>query len=281
MADMECLNNENHLESDLSNEAQITSEMDKIIEVVKKYDGATTDDIIVSVDNNKYTISATFTKHAIENMGKVDDILVNNESVIDEDKVARINVPTKLSQLTNDAGLIDNTVNNLVNYYNKSNTYTKSEVLALVADIPKFSVQIVSTLPTENISSTTIYLLHIEGGDSNNYYEEYIYANGRLELIGTTKIDLSNYYTKAETSELVEQALNGLSTVAKTGNYHDLYNKVPTASKEVTGTIRLWIDSEDYLCVSTKELLLENSQLTIINTNDTVAKQDSVLIIGG
>lgn len=210
MADMECLNNENHLESDLSNEAQITSEMDKIIEVVKKYIGSETDDIKISVDNEEYVISATFTKKAIENMGKVDDILVNNESVLGEDKVARVNVPTKLSQLTNDSGLIDNTVNNLVNYYTKNETYTRVEVLELVADIPKFSVQIVSTLPTENISSTTIYLLAVEGGDSNNYYEEYLYANGKLELIGTTKIDLSNYYTKAEIDTIVQEAIGNV-----------------------------------------------------------------------
>lgn len=195
MADMECLNNENHLESDLSNEAQLTSEMEKVVEVVKKYIGSETDDIKISVDNEKYVISATFTKKAIENMGKVDDILVNDNSVLGEDKIARISIPTKLSEFTNDKEFIDNTVNNLVNYYTKSETYNKTEVLELVGQIPKFSVQIVPTLPTENISNTVIYLVAVHDVDENNYYEEYIYINNGWEMIGTTKIDLSEYVT--------------------------------------------------------------------------------------
>ena len=37
-------------------------------------------------------------------------------------------IPTKTSDLTNDSGFITNAVNNLVNYYLKSETYTKTEV---------------------------------------------------------------------------------------------------------------------------------------------------------
>ena len=35
-------------------------------------------------------------------------------------------LPTKVSDLTNDSGFITNTVNNLTNYYTTANTYTKS-----------------------------------------------------------------------------------------------------------------------------------------------------------
>lgn len=42
-------------------------------------------------------------------------------------------IPTKVSQLTNDKEYITKTANNLTNYYNKANSYNKSEVEALIA----------------------------------------------------------------------------------------------------------------------------------------------------
>lgn len=50
-----------------------------------------------------------------------------------DDSIANIFIPTKTSHLTNDSGFISKSVNNLTNYYNKSNTYNKAEVNALVS----------------------------------------------------------------------------------------------------------------------------------------------------
>ena len=51
----------------------------------------------------------------VEGINKVDDVLVNGESVV-ENKVANISVPTKTSDLTNNSGYITNAVDNLMNY---------------------------------------------------------------------------------------------------------------------------------------------------------------------
>ena len=48
-------------------------------------------------------------------------------------KINDLFIPTKTSQLTNDSGFVLKSVNDLSNYYNKSNTYNKAEVNALVA----------------------------------------------------------------------------------------------------------------------------------------------------
>jgi len=65
---------------------------------------------------------------------------------------------TNLSQLNNDIGFITNTVNNLVNYYTKADTYSKDEIGNLLQNIGAgLSVMVVSALPTDNISATTIY----------------------------------------------------------------------------------------------------------------------------
>ena len=112
---------------------------------------------------------------------------------------------TNVSELNNDSGFITNTVTNLTNYYTKSETYTQDEVKALIDAITTLNIEVVTELPTENISSTTIYLKGTETIGTNDY-EEWIYVNNNWELIGTTAIDLSNYATKDEiptkTSEL-------------------------------------------------------------------------------
>ena len=65
---------------------------------------------------------------------------------------------------------------------------TKDELSA----IPKFAIQVVTSLPTTNISSTTVYLLS-SGSETNNLYTEYIYVNNKWEKLGEQKVDLTSY----------------------------------------------------------------------------------------
>lgn len=111
--------------------------------------------------------------------------------------------PTKLSDLQNDTNFIDNTVNNLVNYYKKTETYTQAEVDALISAIVTLNILVVQTLPTQDISTTTIYLVPKQTPETQDIYDEYIYVNNAWEHIGTTEIDLSNYYTKTQTDNLL------------------------------------------------------------------------------
>lgn len=81
---------------------------------------------------------------------------------------------------------------------------TKTYVTEQLANITSFSVEVVAQLPTENISTSTIYLVPSEKAEDNNTRDEYIYAGDSWEMIGTTKVDLSNYYTKPEVDEKVD-----------------------------------------------------------------------------
>ena len=121
-------------------------------------------------------------------------------------------VPTLLSELTNDTGFITNAVTDLVNYYVKGDTYTKTEVNNLVSAIPKFSIQVVQSLPSSNISTTTIYLTP-SGGAAGNVYNEFIYVNNAWEQIGSTAVDLSDYYDKATVNTMVTpvQSASGIT----------------------------------------------------------------------
>lgn len=76
------------------------------------------------------------------------------------------------------------------------NYYTSVQIDQKLSAIPKFSIQVVEELPTEDISSTTVYLVS-SGSESQNLYTEYIYVNEVWEKLGTQKVDLSDYLTKS------------------------------------------------------------------------------------
>lgn len=108
----------------------------------------------------------------------------NGSAVPVSGKTVNISVPVALSELTNDKGFIDSTVENLANFY------TKAEVNSLVSTIPKFAVQVVSALPASGQSATTIYLAP-NSGSSGNVYDEYLWVNNAWEKIGSTQVSFT------------------------------------------------------------------------------------------
>ena len=189
-------------------------------------------------------------------------------------KVVNIVVPTKTSELINDYGFITNAVNDLVNYYTKSEAYSKAEINALISNINSLNVLVVTSLPTENISNTTLYLVPKTTEGTQNIYDEYLRVNNAWEKIGDTEINLSNYALKTEVPTKLSQLINdanyltsetdptvpawakaaekptytyseiadkpNLANVATSGSYNDLTDK-PEQSSAV---IRIWSQDE-------------------------------------
>ncbi len=102
-----------------------------------------------------------------------------------------------------------------------------NELKNLVDLLPQFAIEVVQTLPVSDISETTIYLVPASDPEQGNYYEEYIYVNNAWELVGTTAVDLSQYYTSAQVDTLLAAKANtsSLATVATSGAYADLSGK--------------------------------------------------------
>lgn len=111
-------------------------------------------------------------------------------------KADRNELPTKVSDLQNDSNFITNTVNNLINYYLKSETYTKTEVNNLIGQIQTVHIEVVQTLPTTG-QSNIIYFVPKEDSETGDIYNEYIWINNTWELIGSTQIDLTGYATES------------------------------------------------------------------------------------
>lgn len=107
-------------------------------------------------------------------------------------------IPTALSAFTNDTNFITNAVNDLVNYYTKSETYTKTEVNNLISGIVGITVEVVQSLPSTG-QNGVIYLVP-NGGSGSNVYDEYIRvaSQNKYEKLGTTEIDLTNYIQKTD-----------------------------------------------------------------------------------
>ena len=66
-------------------------------------------------------------------------------------------------------------VSNLINYYTKSQTYSKSEVDSLISSIKQFTYQSSDSLPTASASTMyKIYLIPAANSETNNAKDEYI-----------------------------------------------------------------------------------------------------------
>ena len=121
-------------------------------------------------------------------MNIIGGITLNGEPLVPVNKIIALNVITKA-------------VNDLQNYYLKTETYNKSEVDALINNISSLTLDIVEELPTTDISTTTIYLVPVSG--ATNVYMQHAYINGAWAQLGTTQVDLTNYYTKAQVDALL------------------------------------------------------------------------------
>lgn len=91
---------------------------------------------------------------------------------------------------------ITKSVNDLTNYYLKSETYTKDEVAALIGAIQQFHYEIVAARPATG-AGNILYLIGPTGSGADKY-EEYVYDSTKQDpwvKIGDTSIDLSGYVT--------------------------------------------------------------------------------------
>ena len=89
-----------------------------------------------------------------------------------------------------------------------SNTWSASKIQAVVSAISTLDFAIVSVLPTTDISTTTIYLVPKTTSQTNNVYDEYIYANNAWELIGDTQIDLSGYVLESDLVAITDSEID-------------------------------------------------------------------------
>lgn len=104
-------------------------------------------------------------------------------------KADKTEIPKKVSQLQNDSAYITNAVDNLVNYYKKTETYDKNTIDNLVKKVVSASIEYVEGELPETGDPNKIYLKTIPGA-ADNAKEEFIWLEKetRYEMIGSTRM---------------------------------------------------------------------------------------------
>lgn len=189
-----------------------------------------TDNNYTTTEKNKLSGIATSAQ-----VNVLEGVQVNGTDLIITNKKVNVSVPTALSQLSDDSthrvvtdteksswnskyskpstgipasdiasgvipdvsAFITKSVNDLTNYYTKSQTYTQTEVNNLIGAINQFKYEIAaSTSVITNPQSNVLYLIGPTGSGADKY-EEYVYPNSTTGWvkIGDTSIDLSSYVT--------------------------------------------------------------------------------------
>lgn len=155
--------------------------------------------------------------------------------------------------------------------------YDKNSINTMIGNISSLDIEVVTTLPTTDISTSTIYLKLNEKAATDNIYDEYIYVNSKWEIIGSTAVDLSSYYNKTEIDEKLDTKANTTNLTAHTEN-NDIHvtaeNKTTWSGKQdalVSGTNIKTINNESILGAGNITLATEEKEIAISTTEPTDA----------
>lgn len=151
-------------------------------------------------------------------VNNLEAVQVNGVDVPINNKIANIPVPTNNNQLTNGANYTTMSAVEGKGYQTSTqvNTLitgkgyqTKADVQALINASGHLTKKVVNSLPTtgqENI----IYLVPKSSSEAGNVYDEYQWISNKWELMGDSKIDLSNYYNTSNLIPLTEAEIDAI-----------------------------------------------------------------------
>lgn len=214
------------------------------------------------IEGTNISLEQTGSNLRISNTYSYDDTEVKTDiSNLKTNKADKSEIPTKVSQLQNDSGFVTNAVNDLINYYLKSETYTMSEVNDLISAITTLDLRVVETLPTEDISTTTIYLVPKASAGTNDAYDEYIYVSNNWEFIGSTQVDLTDYVKNTDYPSTDSTSAG----VIKQSNYYGTnVNQTNGIMTGVTKNYKVYQASDNAIFISkgTLENVIDGKDLT-------------------
>lgn len=162
--------------------------------------------------------------------------------------------------------------------------FTAEDILGIESDILSeidvLHIEVVQTLPTEDIDTKTIYLVPKQGSQ-NDSYDEYMYINNQWEHLGSTDVDLSNYYNKTETDTLLAAKQDNLvsGTNIKTINNQSVLGN---GNIDIEGN-EVYISDDDTNIPASAKIFIDESEGTdayseVVNSlsGNEIAKAPSV-----
>lgn len=145
----------------------------------------------------------------------IDIVKVNGTAQTVTDKAVDITVPTNTNQLTNGADF-------------QTGAQVTTAIGDAIAGVTQFDYEVVNELPATGVKGTIYLVAHT--AETQNLYDEYLWINNAWEKIGTTSIDLTNYYTKTQTDTLLGAKADTATTYTKTEVDTALGGKADTAT---------------------------------------------------
>lgn len=171
-----------------------------ISKMVQQFDSSVNDKITLG------STTQTLTERMIANSNEqyIQSTIINNTIINQGNELNE-----KISDINNKGYQTSSQVENTI----ESKGYvTSSQVQTMINNAiggtSGFNITVVESLPTTGATGT-IYLIANNHGE-NNIYDEYIWVTDKYELIGSTDIDLSGYYQKAELTECTESDIDAL-----------------------------------------------------------------------
>lgn len=158
---------------------------------------------------------------------------------------------------------ITKSVDDLINYYKKSETYTQTEVNNLIGAIQQFHYEIVQELPETGVNNI-LYLVPKTASQTNNVYDEYVYANNNFEKIGDTQIDLTNYVTTTQ----LNTALADYTTTSALNTLLAGKQDTLTAGDNIT------IENSVISATNRKQIYILTGEYTNANSNQSINSTD-------
>lgn len=172
--------------------------------------------------------------------------LENLENYDDSEILQELNNKADINDIPDTSDFINNTVNNLLNYYLKSETYSKTEVNNLIGQIATLQFQVVNELPVTG-DSRYIYLTPSSSPKTQNIKDEYIWFNNAWEQIGSTQVNLTGYATESWVNSQISSFLTStqiqnlisasLSVYVQDSNYVHTDNNYTTEEKNKVTSI--------------------------------------------
>lgn len=85
----------------------------------------------------------------------------------------------------------------------QTSSQVQSAIATAISGIGTFRFEVVNSLPTTDISTSTIYLVAKSSAGTDNVYTEYAYINNNWEILGDTQVSI-DALTNAEVQTIWE-----------------------------------------------------------------------------
>lgn len=150
---------------------------------------------------------------------------------------------------------VDKSIDDLENYYLKSETYNKTEIDNIIQGIEQFHYEVYMSLPQTG-KGNTLYYIGPKGSGADRY-EEYIFNEGAFVKIGETSVDLSGYVTSQDLSNILNDYVTNLQLTNALSTKQDTltFDNVPTSGSnnpvKSGGVYNALLEKEDKMLLKT------------------------------